>query len=724
MPDRFSRYLLRRIIGALFGALLFYGGLVLAHELIRVSKDVFALGIPYYWVLPLLAGTLPEVLTFVLPMAGVLGGLLAAHGLANDSELVAAQGLGIGTSNILRGWTLLALFLFLVATVNANWVLPAAGRFQQEIRTRTLDEARARYLRPGGPVRYPAKEPGRALWMAEDGRAHWAEVLPGGIQHLIAERIQIIQNEKLEENSSILVNFENLKGCFYQPKDDRVLLLAQGDHSLRFELPSATRLLPANPLPHLNTTDLLQITGPKAHVELARRFALPFATAALLLLGLAFGAEHARFRKGGAVLRSLAVIVLYYVLLKRFEDQVKTDAWAETLPLLLLPFGFLAWGLWLMRRKFRPHRSSSLVARLVRILKVRIRGHRTPAPAAGLREEVATAPHRRFTLVRWSSRLWFRNWAAVVGSLMALDLVIQFASLGGDLAQNRVPFHVFLAYWAWDLPPFLVIVLPLAFLLGATLSLSETALSQEWTAVRAGGVGLARWVRTASPAWGVTLAATFLLQVWIGPWAFGRADTLYRRILNRPPRMAVAKPWLHLGSTGVLWRLDGETRWGFPLQPPGQAPILLRWSAGDSHAWGVPWGGLAMIQGPSATSLFPDESLRLASVPEGTATRDLLHWQRWAPDAERSVLIWERFLGWLAGPVLFFAMAASAFPRPRQGRGAALGSALAAGLAFLGLQALFGGAARAGEIPAAWGVASPLLLMLAFGLLRLKELRT
>jgi lipopolysaccharide export LptBFGC system permease protein LptF len=45
-------------------------------------------------------------------------------------------------------------------------------------------------------------------------------------------------------------------------------------------------------------------------------------------------------------------------------------------------------------------------------------------------------------------------------------------------------------------------------------------------------------------------------------------------------------------------------------------------------------------------------------------------------------------------------------------------------LAFFGLQALFGGAARAGQIPAPWGVASPLLLLLAFGLMRLRELRT
>lgn len=727
MPDRFSRYLLKRISGAFLGGLLFYGGLLLANELIRISKDIFSLGVPYYWVLPLLFGTLPEVLSFVFPMAGILGGLLAAQALANDSELVAAQGLGIGTSNILRGWSLLALMLFILASINANWVVPAASRYQQQVRVRTLEAARARYLRPGGPVRFPPSEPGRALWMAQDGRVHWMEWLPGSVQHLIAEKIQIIQNDRNKENSSIVFKLENLRGGLYQIKEDRVLLLSQADHTLRFDLPSSARLLPSSPLPHLDTSDLLQHPEAKARVEFARRFALPFATAALLLLGLAFGTEHVRFRKGGAIVRSLGVIVLYYVFLKVFEDRVQSGAWIEALPLLLLPFGFLAWGIVLLRRKFRPRKRSIMnfwepLSRRLRSWKPGFFGG---AELAGSEEPDATGFRlpARFTLGRWSAALWFRNWGAVVGAFMALDLVIQFASLGGDLAQNKVSIWIFLQYWAWDLPPFLVVLFPLAFLLGATLALSEAALSQEWTAIRAGGIGLSRWIRSALPAWGFTLAATFALQIWMGPWAFNRADTLYRKILNRPPRVTQVKPWLHLGSTGILWRLDGETRWGFPLVAPGHAPILLRWTSGDDHAEGIPWGGLAMVQGPSTASLFPDESLRISSVAQATPTRDLLHWQRWAPDPERAVLIWERFLGWLAGPVLFFAMAASAFPGPRQGRGGALGSALAAGLAFLGLQALFGGAARAGEIPAAWGVASPLLLMLSFGFLRLRELR-
>ena len=87
-------------------------------------------------------------------------------------------------------------------------------------------------------------------------------------------------------------------------------------------------------------------------------------------------------------------------------------------------------------------------------------------------------------------------------------------------------------------------------------------------------------------------------------------------------------------------------------------------------------------------------------------------------------MLWTRLLGWLAGPCLVLAMLSFAFPGPRQGRGQALGAGLVAGLVFLGLQTLFGGAARASEIPAYWGVVAPLLLLLSVSLLRLRRLRT
>jgi lipopolysaccharide export LptBFGC system permease protein LptF len=87
-------------------------------------------------------------------------------------------------------------------------------------------------------------------------------------------------------------------------------------------------------------------------------------------------------------------------------------------------------------------------------------------------------------------------------------------------------------------------------------------------------------------------------------------------------------------------------------------------------------------------------------------------------------MIWSRLFGFMAGPCLMFAMLPYAFPSPRGGRGQSLGYSLVAGLIFMGLQALFTGAAKAGEFPPLWGVLCPIFLVIGFGLTKLHRLRT
>ena len=96
----------------------------------------------------------------------------------------------------------------------------------------------------------------------------------------------------------------------------------------------------------------------------------------------------------------------------------------------------------------------------------------------------------------WLHRL--RSLLTVLGSLLVLNLLIEYANLGADLSKNGVHFIVFIDYWFWNLTPFLVIALPMAFLLGTLLTLSEAALSREWLALRAGGVSLLRWIWSRS----------------------------------------------------------------------------------------------------------------------------------------------------------------------------------------------------------------------------------
>ena len=746
MPSIFLKYLLRRWLLPLLGALLFYGGMLMAYEVVGVTKEIFSIGAPFRWVAPLLLLAVPENLGMVLPMAAVLGGLMGTQYLSEGSELVAAQGLGVGMRALVKPWALLAGGLLVLANLNAHYLVPWANTTQITAQTRMFEEARTRFLKPGAPPWFPPRSPRNAVWIAPDGQIHLMEVNSDRVQHLVAKSLKWGQSDKAFEHSEINLRMEDLRGASFHKPDGKVTLIQEKEHTYTIDVPPVPKLLRSTHLRFQPTAYLLSQQTPEALVEVSRRFTLPLATCALLLLGIALGVGHPRFQKGGAVVKSLGVIVLYYLGLKFFENQVLSSKVQQLFPrlaLFALPLLFLAAGFALLTRKLHPHHANRFnglaVVRAARHwLQYAPRAYRAvnavKSAAAGLAHGAKRMVPRRWkwlppgkgVLAIWTNDLWWRNWGSVMGTFLALSFLIEYAGLAGDLMTNHVSSLVFVRYWVWNLPGFLAVVLPLAFLLGGVLSLSDATVSREWVALRAGGISLMQWCRAGARAWGAVLILTFALQAYLAPMAFQRADPLYQQILGRPARSLKSRPaWLNLGSTGVVWFLDGAVRWGFPLKAPGrEVPILLKWEMQADRSQALPWDGLNLLPGPRAIALFPDKSLRDTVSAEEASTVDLFHWQKWAPDPERATMIWSRLLGFLAGPCLMFAMLPYAFPSPRGGRGQALGYSLVAGLIFMGLQALFTGAAKAGEFPPLWGVLCPIFLVLGFGLMRLHRLRT
>jgi lipopolysaccharide export LptBFGC system permease protein LptF len=730
----------------LLGALLFYGGMLMAYEVVGVTKEIFSIGAPFRWVAPMLLLAVPEDLGMVLPMAATLAGLMGTQHLSEGSELVAAQGLGVGMRALIKPWLLLSSVLLVLATCNAHLVVPWANATQQAAQAQMLEEARTRFLKPGAPPWSPPRSPRNAVWVAPDHQIHLMEVTNDRVQHLVATSLKWTQSEKAMEHSQINLRLENLKGATIHKGDGKVMLIQEREHSYAIDVPPVPKLLKSTHMRFMKTRDLMALGSPEARVELSRRFTLPLASCALLLVGIALGLGHPRFQKGGAVTKSLGVIVLYYLMMKYFENQVlsgKGETLFTSITIFCLPLVFLGGGFLLLLRRLHPHHSNRLgrmtvvrravawvhsVPRAFRLVLALKSGVQVLAATARrvVSERRAGSSGTRRVLPGWANGLWWRNWGSVLGTFLALSFLIEYASLAGDLVHNHVSNLVFLRYWLWNLPTFLAVVLPLAFLLGGVLSLSEATVTREWVALRAGGISFPQWCRAGILGWGSVLALTFVLQAGVAPQAFQRADPIYQYIVGHPARSLQTRPsWLNLGSTGVVWFLDGPVRWGFPLKPAGpEVPIILKWEMQAARSQALPWDGLAFLPGPRTVDLFPSRALRDSTSAEETSTLDLFQWQKWAPDPDRATMIWSRLLGFLAGPCLLFAMLPWAFPSPRGGRGQALGYSLVAGLVFMGLQALFTGAAKAGEFPPLWGILCPMLLVLGFGLAHLYRLRT
>ena len=730
MPSIFLKYFLRRWGLPLLGGVIFFGGLLVANDLVRISRDIFAQGASIRWLFPIMLSTLPETLSLVLPMAAILGGLIGTQQLSEGSEMVASQGLGVGKRSLIRPWGILSVVLVVLASINAHLIVPKISSGMDEIQAQMMEETKTKFLKPGSEPFFPKNDPGKGIWVAPNGEIHWFEVDDATVQHLVARDLEWQRDDQGPDKSVIRLNLKNLKGCTYQKSDGSVGLLDQQSQSLTVDLPDKPTVLPSTPVRYSSTRELLRTRTKDAWLELARRVTIPLATSALLLLGVALGLAHPRFKRGGALLESLGSILAYYLLM-RFAENAFKHAGRSPIILFLPPFLFFLLGLGLLIWKLRPHRTRRLSIRTAlnfaedRAESLKDKLSNTLDDAAQMDSMISFGEGgRRQVLSKWARRLWWKNWGAAMGTLLTLDLMMEFAALAGDLYKNNLPFLMFVKYWLWNLPTFMTLAFPVSFLLGGVLAFSEAAVSREWVALRAGGGSLLQWIGSGMRAWIAVLILAFGVQAVVAPMVVRPADNMSRAIRNRAQRVFPTKPWMNLSSTGVLWYLDRGTRWGFPLRSPGEAPILFRWKRGEAHADALPWDGLYFSQGPKASDLFPSKALRRSERAEETSTLDLVNWQKWAPDPERATLLWTRMLGWLAGPCLIFAMLAYTFPPPRGGRGRVLTAALVVGLLFLGLQAIFGGAARAGEIPALWGVLAPLLLLVGYGFLNLHRLRT
>ena len=732
MSSILLRYYLKRWAFPLFGALIFYGGLLLASDMVKQSQAIFSQGASFRWLVPFLLTTLPETLAMVLPMAAVLGGLMGTQQLSEGSEIVASQGLGVGMRALVKPWALLSAFLLVLSIGNAHFIVPRVLSLQNRLEAQMIEETKTRHIRPGAAPWYLKGNAGSdvCIWVSQDGQIHLMETSPQSVQHVVARNLTWFKDSNNLSDPSLILELESLHGCLVDRSSQSVVHLQEQTQRIRIPAPNKPGVLRAIPTRYLRTSELLSLRTAEAWTEFGRRLMLPFTTMALLLLGIGLGFGHPRFHKGGSILKSLGVIILYYFLMRLCEGQITRQPLTMA-PLLALPFVFLSAAFWLLVRRLRPHRRPvSLLERLRSKIHLVSFGNQAMGWLHSFlrRFDAMRLPTRgpcSGILRRWTCRLWWRQWCAVTGSFLVLSLLLEFASLAGDLAKNHVSYGVFLYYWGLNLPSFMTIVLPIAFLLGGTLALSEAAQSREWVAIRASGTSLLQWVWSGFGAWALVLMISLLIDTLAAPFMAGKADAQYHRILNRPVTTYQSKPWLMLPQTKSIWHIDANEWWGFPMQAPGaESPILLNWKAGALKTSVLRWDGLAFTEGPSASAVFPTNDGLLPGRVEETSTLRLLKEQRLIPDPERATLFWGRLLNWLAGPCLLFAFLSRVFPAPREGRGKTLGFCLVGGLLFLGLQALFSGAARSGEIPPFWGVSAPLLILLGFGLFRLDRLRT
>ena len=102
----------------------------------------------------------------------------------------------------------------------------------------------------------------------------------------------------------------------------------------------------------------------------------------------------------------------------------------------------------------------------------------------------------------------------------------QFLAIGKLVSQQHVPVLVAIEYFLWEMPAYLLLVVPMAMLFGTLLSTGRLSSESEITALKAGGISLLRMFVPLAVVGLIVSLCSLVVQEALVPLANDRAAYL------------------------------------------------------------------------------------------------------------------------------------------------------------------------------------------------------
>jgi lipopolysaccharide export system permease protein len=317
-------YVLREIAGGLAAGIALFSSILFLLKTLDLLEMIFARGVPAGLVARLLAAIVPSFLEATIPMAFLLGIVVALGRLAADGEAMALRAAGIGIYQVLPPVLALASVLAattLVLSMTARpWGHSEVERTLFEIaRTRAHAALRPRFFNPDfeNMVVYVDR--------IDRGTGELFGILVGDERGSDGRTTVFAQRGILggDEDSGRL-HLRLLDGTSVASSEMTADYDVTSFRSLevQVELRTVTGAKPLSDEPATMTWPDLRARrgdggpeGLEARVELQRRFAMAAAPFGLALLGCALGLHSAVSTRGRAIAISLACLMVFYALL-------------------------------------------------------------------------------------------------------------------------------------------------------------------------------------------------------------------------------------------------------------------------------------------------------------------------------------------------------------------------------------------------------------------------
>ena len=554
-----DRYVMRQVLTPFALGLLVFTFLLIIPGLMEYAETFIAKGVPGPVVLRLMATLVPSSLGLTIPMAMLLGLLVAFGRLSADREFVAMQACGVSLMRLLRPVALVSVlsaaatgYVMLVMVPNGNQAFREivfdiiAQRAEGEVRPRVFfddfpdvvlyvrevpssgagwqgvfmadnrdGEGSSVYLATRGRVVIDRQR--RALEMVlEDGTRHAAQ--PDG-------KYEVFRFDRtvLTLDPSTVFNESG------PPRGDRELSIAE----LRAK---AAELQAAGTYPHNQL------------FEIQKKFSIPAACLVFGLIGLALGASNRRDGKLASFVLGVVVIVGYYLLLSLGQSLVKgrlVPPWlAAWLPNIVLGAAGTLMFLWRRRLADQPLRIP-LPAFL----------QRPPAAARVTRSASWRLPIG--ILDRYVAMTYARVLGLSALAMGGIFYVSTFVELSEKVFKGASTWTMLGAFMAYTTPQYLYYIIPLSVLLAALITIAMLTKNSELIVMKACGISL---YRIALPMVVAAIGAGAILfaleQTILGP--ANRTAKEIRHVMNgNPPETfdVMLRRWV-AGTDGDIYHYN------------------------------------------------------------------------------------------------------------------------------------------------------------------------
>ncbi len=562
-----SRSILRELAGPFLLGFAAYTFILLIRTILFLADFAVRRSASFLDVAKLAALSLPWMVVLTIPMAFLLAVLVGLGRLGADSELIALRSCGVGPASLYRPVVACAALLSLAVLFLYNVVLPPANATLERSMTRL---AATSIVNVVAPRTFREPRPGVTFFfdrVSPDGKAFEGIFLVLGEATEAPNRVVVARRGGLSlEGDQLWLDLYGSTVHELDPEDPSRYRISRNDAQRlllagEFGNPPNTRATSDRGLRSQSLRQLWSTahshsraeTRRLAWVEIHKKFSIPFACVAFALIGIPLADSFRRGGRGASFALSLAILVVYYVLLTSGETWAQEGRVSPGIAMwsangLLVALGAMA-ALW--PRSLR----APVPRRPARAAPAELRPMAPPPPVRSSLRLVSLTD--RYVLARFF-------WALVLvfASAIVLAVVVDYADKVDEVARHHPSTEALLGYYRYFLFSIAIQIAPFAVLLAGLIGLGVLSKNNEDTAFRASGVSLRRLAAPVLVAAVLGAVCSFALSEYLLPFAEQRQTRYRNEIYGRDAaaKSTGGQNW-YLASNGSIWhREEGDTK--------------------------------------------------------------------------------------------------------------------------------------------------------------------